>query len=184
MTLAHWKAGDLAAALGTGAEALNLFRDLGHRPTEGTVAYRLAAVARGLGHRRAARRYALMAMEAGTQSSTRTTIALAHVNLARLDLDARTWSVAADHLARSLELIDPDADRWVLVEALEALARLVVAVGRPGADALLDFSSAVRTAIHQPAAPTEQGDLDATRAAQPVGGPQSGRPGLKPESGP
>jgi predicted ATPase len=166
MTLAHWKAGDLAAALVTGGEALNLFRDLGHRPTEGTVAYRLAAVARGLGRRRAARRYALIAMEAGEQSSTRTTIAMAHVNLARLDLDARNWSAAADHLARSLELIDPDADRWVLVEALEALARLVVAVGRPGALALLDFCSAVRTAIHQPPAPTEQGDLDTTRARE------------------
>ena len=164
MTLAHWKAGDLVAALGTGSEALNLFRDLGHRPTEGTVAYRLAAIARGLGRVRAARRYALMAIDAGEQSSTRTTVALAHVNLARLDLDAGSWSAAADHLSRSLELIDPDADRWVLVEALEALARLLVAAGRPGVDALLDFSSAVRTAIHQPPAPTEQGDLDATRA--------------------
>ncbi len=183
MTLAHWKAGDLAEALGTGSEALNLFRDLGHRPTEGTVAYRLAAIARGLGRRRAARRYALMAMEAGEQSSTRTTIALAHVNLARLDLDARSWSAAADHLARSLELIDPGADRWVLVEALEALARLVVAVGRPEADALLDFSSEVRTAIHQPAAPTEQGDLDATRARHTTSGPRSARPGSKPGSG-
>jgi tetratricopeptide (TPR) repeat protein len=164
MTLAHWKAGDLVAALGTGSEALNLFRDLGHRPTEGTVAYRLAAIARGLGRVRAARRYALMAIDAGEQSSTRTTIALAHVNLARLDVDAGSWSAAADHLSRSLELIDPDADRWVLVEALEALARLLVAAGRPGVAALLDFSSAVRTAIHQPPAPTEQGDLDATRA--------------------
>ena len=144
MTLAHWKAGDLEAALGTGGEALNLFRDLGHRPTERTVAYRLAAIARGLGRSRAARRYALMAMKAGEQSSTRTTIALAHVNLARLDIDAGSWSAAADHLAHSLELIDPEADRWVLVEALEALARLLVAVGRPGAGALLDFSSAVR----------------------------------------
>jgi tetratricopeptide (TPR) repeat protein len=170
MTLAHWKAGDLEAALGTGGEALNLFRDLGHRPTEGTVAYRLAAVARGLGRSRAARRYALMAMKAGEQSSTRTTIALAHVNLARLDIDARSWSAAADHLAQSLELIDPEADRWVLVEALEALARLLVAVGRPGAGALLDFSSAVRAAIHQPAAPTEQGDLDATRARTSAAG--------------
>jgi tetratricopeptide (TPR) repeat protein len=180
MTLAQWKAGELVAALGTGGEALNLFRDLGHRPTEGTVAYRLAAVARGLGRRRAARRYALMAMEAGEQSSTRTTIALAHVNLARLDLDAGSWSAAADHLARSLELIDPDADRWVLVEALEALARLLVAVGRPGADALLDFSSAVRTAIHQPAAPTEQGDLDATRARTSAAGQARLDPVLSP----
>ena len=74
-----------------------------------------------------------------------------------------TAAAAADHLARSLELIDPDADRWVLVEALEALARLLVAAGRPGAVALLDFSSAVRAAIHQPPAPTEQGDLDMPR---------------------
>ncbi len=180
MTLAHWKAGDLSAALGTGGEALNMFRDLGHRPTEGTVAYRLAAIARGLRRSRAARRYALMAMEAGEQSSTRTTMALAHVNLARLDLDARSWPVAADHLARALELIDPDADRWVLVEALEALARLVVAVGRPGAGDLLDFSSAVRTAIHQPAAPTEQGDLDATRARAGLAGRHRAGPLLSP----
>ena len=180
MTLAHWKAGDLAAALGTGGEALNLFRDLGHRPTEGTVAYRLAAIARGLGRSRAARRYALMAMKAGEQSSTRTTIALAHVNLARLDIDARSWSAAADHLAHSLELIDPEADRWVLVEALEALARLLVAVGRPGAGALLDFSSAVRAAIHQPGAPTEQGDLDTTRARANTAGRDPAGPFLSP----
>ncbi len=180
MTLAHWKGGDLAAALATGGEALNLFRDLGHRPTEGTVAYRLAAVARGLGRRRAARRYALMAMEAGEQSSTRTTIALAHVNLARLDIDASSWSAAADHLARALELIDPEADRWVLVEALEALARLLVAVGRPGAGALLDFSSAVRASIHQPEAPTEQGDLDTTRAGASTAGGDPAGPLLSP----
>ncbi len=164
LNLAHWKAGDLPAAMESGAEALNLFRDLGHRPTEGTVAYRLASVARGLGRPRAARRYALMAMEAGEQSSTRTTTALAHVNLARLDLDEGRWSAAADHLCRALELIDPDADRWVLAEALEAVARLLVAVGRPGAGVVLDLSAQIRAAIHQPPAPTEKSDLDATRA--------------------
>jgi len=110
--------------LGTGGEALNLFRDLGHRPTEGTVAYRLAAITRGLGAVAP-----LVAMPYGDESRR----AIEHqddhragaVNLARLDIDARNWSAAADHLARCLELIDPEADRWVLVEALEALARLV-----------------------------------------------------------
>ena len=90
--------------------------------------------------------------------------------------------MAADHLARSLELIDPDADRWVLVEALEALARLVVAVGRPGAEALLDFSSAVRAAICQPAAPTEQGDLDATRARNATAAGDLAGPVLSPKA--
>ena len=107
LTLAYWKAGNLPAAMESGAEALSLFRDLGHRPTEGTIAYRLASVARALGRPRAARRYALMAMEAGEQSRTRTTTALAHVNLARLDLDEGTWSAAADHVCRALELHRP-----------------------------------------------------------------------------
>ena len=121
----------------TGNEALLIFRELGHRTTEGTVAFRLAAVARGLGRPRAARRYAELAVAAGEQSSTRTTIALGHVNLARLDLDDGDPATAADHLARALELIDPGADRWVLVEALEAVARLLVATARPGSGQLL-----------------------------------------------
>jgi predicted ATPase/DNA-binding SARP family transcriptional activator len=164
LTLAYWKGGDLAAALKAGSEALNVFRDLGHRPTEGTVAYRLAAIARGLGRPRAARRYAMVAMEAGAQSSTRTTTALAHVNLGRLDLDEGSPAAAADHLCQALEVIDPDADRWVLVEAVEAAARLLVYVGQAGAGPLLGSSAAIRAAIHQPPAPTEQGDLDATQA--------------------
>jgi hypothetical protein len=68
----------------------------------------------------------------------------------------------------------------VLVEALEALARLLVAVGRPGAGALLDFSSTVRAAIHQPGAPTEQGDLDTTRARANTAGHDPARPFLSP----
>ena len=130
LNLAHWKAGDLDASMLTGNEALLIFRELGHRPTEGTVASRLAAVARGLGRPRAARRYAELAIDAGEQSSTRTTIALGHINLARLDLDAGDPATAAEHLARALELIDPGADRWVLVDVLEAVARMLV--GDPG----------------------------------------------------
>ncbi len=130
LNLAHWKAGDLPAALSVGSEALNLFRELGHRPTEGTVAYRLAAVARGLGRPKAARRYALLARAAGEQSSTRSTVAMAEINLARLDLDDQAWSTAAEHLGRALAVIDPEADRWALVEALEAVARLAVGRGR------------------------------------------------------
>jgi hypothetical protein len=38
--------------------------------------YRLAAVARGLDRPRAARRYAQLAIDAGEQSRTRTTVAL------------------------------------------------------------------------------------------------------------
>ena len=52
-----------------GNEALLIFRELGHRPTEGTVAYRLAAVARGLGRPRAARRYAELAVAAGSRQA-------------------------------------------------------------------------------------------------------------------
>ena len=132
LNLAHWKGGDLEAALATGNEALLIFRELGHRPTEGTVAYRLAAVARGMNCPRAARRYALLAIDAGERSSTRTTIALGHLNLARLDVDTGDSTSAAAHLLRALDLIDPDTDRWVLVEALEATARLLVALDRAG----------------------------------------------------
>ena len=124
LTLAHWKAGDLGAAMQTGNQALLIFRELGHRTTEGTVAYRLAAVARALDRPRAARRYAQLAIEAGAESSTRTTIALGHINLARVDLDTTDEPAAAGHLVQALERLDPEADRWVLVEALETVARL------------------------------------------------------------
>jgi tetratricopeptide (TPR) repeat protein len=164
LNLAHWKAGDLPAALSVGSEALNLFRELGHRPTEGTVAYRLAAVARGLGRPKAARRYALLARAAGEQSSTRSTVAMAEINLARLDLDDQAWSTAAEHLGDALAVIDPEADRWVLVEALEAVARLAVGRGRSEAAPLLDRSARIRREIHQPVAPTEAADLAAAVA--------------------
>jgi predicted ATPase/DNA-binding SARP family transcriptional activator len=173
LTLVHWKAGDLTPAMRSGGQALKLFRQLGHRPSEGNVAYRLAAVARGLDRPRAARRFARIAMEAGQQSGTRTIVALAHVNLARLDLDAGGCRVAADHLYLALDLIKPVADRWVLVDILEAVARLMVAVERPGAGDVLDSATAIRAQIDQPASPTETVDMEGTRARMLQLGEQS-----------
>jgi len=164
LTLAHWKGGDLRAALRAGEEALALFRQLGHRPTEGTVSYRLAAVTRGLGRPRAARRYALQAIAAGEHASTRTTVAFGHINLARLDLDAGEAASAAAHLTDAFLSLDPVADRWVLVDGLEAVARLAVLTGTKGAPRLLDAAAAIRAAIHQPVAPTEAADVEAVRA--------------------
>jgi predicted ATPase/DNA-binding SARP family transcriptional activator len=163
LTLAHWKGGELEAAMATGNEALLIFHELGHRPTEGTVAYRLAAVARGLGRPKAARRYAELAIEAGEQSTTRTTVALGHINLARLDLDAAEAAPAAAHLSAALELVDAGADRWVAVELLETAARLLALTGRTGASILLATSAGIRREIRQPGAPTEAGDLEWTR---------------------
>ena len=162
LTLAYWKGGALEAAMDSGNEALLIFRELGHRTTEGTVAYRLAAVARGLGRSRAATRYARLAIDAGEQSSTRTTVALGHLNLARLDLDSDDPEGAAGHLVQSLDLLDPDTDRWVLVEALEAVARSLVIVGRPGAEALLATAGKIRLDIRQQVPPTEVSDLEWT----------------------
>lgn len=160
LTLANWKAGDLDLAMLSGNEALLIFRELGHQTAEGNVALRLAAVARGLGRPRAARRYAELAVAAGEQ--TRTTIGLGHLNLARLDLDAGEPASAADHLGRALDVIDPGADRWVLVEALEAVARLLVATARPGSGQLLATAGEIRRAIRQPVAPTEAADREWT----------------------
>ncbi len=176
LSLAEWKAGDLAAALQTGNEALLIFRELGHRTSEGPVAYRLAAVARGLGRPRAARRYAQLALEAGEQSSTRTTIAFGQINLARLDLDGSDYGPAAGHLVRALEQLEPEADRWVLVEALEAVARLLAATERPGSGPLVASAGQIRQSIHQPVSPTEAADLawtvaQAGPAAEPGLGP-------------
>jgi predicted ATPase/tetratricopeptide (TPR) repeat protein len=182
LTLTHWKAGDLDAAMQAGNEALLIFRELGHRPTEGTVAYRLAAVARGIGRPRAARRYAELAVAAGEQSSTRTTIALGHLNLARLDLDAGDQAAAAAHLVRALEHIDPVADRWVLVEALEAVARLLVSVDQIGSAQLLATAGEIRAAIRQPVAPTEAADGDWTaRAGRAEAQPAEAGPGHAPD---
>ena len=132
--LAYWKAGELDAAMQTGNEALLIFRELGHSPTEGTVG--IPPVGRGsrTERPRAARRYAQLAIDAGKRSGTRTTIALGNVDLARLDLDTADFASAAAHLLRSLDLIDPDSDRWVLVDALEATARLLVALDRTAPD--------------------------------------------------
>jgi DNA-binding SARP family transcriptional activator/predicted ATPase len=173
LNLAHWKANDLSTAVTVGDAALNVFRELGHRPTEATVAYRLSAVSRGLGRPAAARRYALLAIEAGEQVQTRTSVALGHVGLARLDLDAGSVDGAADHLRAALELHDPRADRWVLVEVLEAVARLVVPLDRRGAAELLRSSAAIRAEIRQPIAPTETPDLAATRSLAGIVAPNA-----------
>ena len=130
--LAEWKGGDLEAALLSGEAALELFQELGHRTMEGTVAYRLAAVNRGLGRRDAARSNAQRAIEAGADASTRTTVALGHLGLARLDIDERALTRATAHLEAALAGIDPAADRWVLVEALEGVARTPRAARPPG----------------------------------------------------
>ncbi len=164
LTLAHWKANDLRAARRCGDRALVRFRDLGHLPTEGTVAYRLAAVERGLEHPHVARRHAQAAVRAGEKSETRTTIAFGHINLARLDLDTGDTDAAQRNLEAALESIEPVSDRWVLVDALETVARLVVAVGETGAGQILDDAAALRADIHQPVSPTERADVDATRA--------------------
>ena len=174
LALAYWKGGVLDAAMQTGNEALLIFRELGHRTTEGSVACRLAAVSRALGRPRAARRYALLAVDAGEGSSTRTTVALGHLNLARLDLNSGDHTAAAGHLVGSLDLLDPDTDRWVLVEALEAVARSLVIVGRPGVEPLLASAAAIRSAIRQPVPPTESADLEWTMASAGADGSTDG----------
>ncbi len=164
LTLAHWKGEDLLEAMEAGEAALAVFRELGHRPTEGSLSYRLAAIARGLGRPRAARSFALQAVEAGEVAKTRTTVAFGHVNLARLDLDASDTSSAAAHLNEALALLDPLADRWVLVDALETVARMAADTDPAGAARLLDEASSIREVIHQQVAPTEAADLEAVRA--------------------
>jgi len=103
-------------------------------------------------------------------------VSLAHINLARLDLDTASWASAANHLGQALDLLDPDADRWVLVEAIEAVARLIVADGLPGAGELLDCSAAIRSEIDQPVAPTELYDLETTLARSRLDGDDHGPP--------
>jgi len=170
MLLADWKGGNLEAAMRTGEAALEIFRELGHRTMEGTVAYKLAAVARGIGRTADARGYAQLSIDAGTDVSTRTTIALGHLNLARLDLDDDRAGSAATHLESALGVIEPGADRWVLVEALEGVARLLVALGRPGARDLLDGAARIRLEIRQPLPATEVREVLATRRRVRAGG--------------
>lgn len=164
IVLAEWKGGDLEAALLSGESALELFQELGHRAMEGTLAYRLAAVNRGLGRPDAARANAQRAIDAGSEASTRTSVALGHLGLARLDMDAHDLPGAKGHLEAALAGIDPAADRWVLVEALEGVARLLVMLSRPGASRLIGTAAALRGEIGQPVPPTDVADLAATRA--------------------
>ena len=164
LLLAEWKGGELEAALHAGDEALELFRELGHHTMEGTVAYRLAAVTRALGRSADARRLSQLAIDAGEAVGTRTTVALGHLNLARLDLDDGQIAGAGIHVDAALAVIDPEADRWVLVEAVEVVARLLSLVGRSGAVELLDAAVAIRADIRQPVPSTDVADIEATRA--------------------
>ncbi|HVC04752.1 MAG TPA: hypothetical protein VND88_08750, partial [Candidatus Acidoferrales bacterium] len=160
---AEWKGGDLEAALRSGEDALQLFRELGHHTMEGTVAYRLAAVNRALGRADVARIHAQLAIDAGEAAGTRTTVALGHLNLARLDLNESAPDAASAHLAAALGIIDPNADRWVLVEALEVVARLLSVTNASEAAELLRAATAIRTEIRQPVPPTDAAELEATR---------------------
>jgi len=63
-----------------------------------------------------------------------------------------------------------------LVEAIEAIARLIVADGLPGAGELLDCSAAIRSEIDQPVAPTELYDLETTLARSRLDGDDHGPP--------
>jgi predicted ATPase/DNA-binding SARP family transcriptional activator len=158
LSLAWWKAGDLVAASGAGERALDQFRELGHRPTEGVVAYRLAAIARARELNESAREYAEIALAAGLDTGTRTTTALAQLALARLDLDAGEIERAAGRLAGVLEALDVSSDRWVLVAALEATARLQLARGLPAAR-LLGQAAEMRELIGQPPSPSDVAEL-------------------------
>ena len=86
-----------------------------------------------------ARRLSQLAIDAGEAVGTRTTVALGHLDLARLDLDDGQIAGAGIHVDAALAVIDPEADRWVLVEAVEVVARLLSSVGRSGAVELLDL---------------------------------------------
>jgi predicted ATPase/DNA-binding SARP family transcriptional activator len=176
LLLAEWKSGELDAALHAGDEALELFRELGHQTMEGTVAYRLAAVTRALGRPAVARTRAQAAIDAGEAVGTRTTVALGHINLARLDLDEGQIPSAGIHLEAALAVVDPEADRWVLVEAVEVVARLLAQTGRLGAAELLDAAAAIRADIRQPVPPTDQADIEATRARIAIPGATRGFP--------
>ncbi|MGA7987604.1 MAG: BTAD domain-containing putative transcriptional regulator [Candidatus Dormiibacterota bacterium] len=164
LALAEWKGGDLEAALRFGEESLQLFRELGHHTMEGTVAYRVAAITRALGSPDLARGHAQLAIDAGEAAGTRTTVAHGHLYLARLDLDEGDVDAAGGHIEAALEITDPVSDRWVLVDALEIAARLLVALDLPDAADFLDAAAAIRADIRQPIPPTDIADVTATRS--------------------
>jgi hypothetical protein len=80
-------------------------------------------------------------------------------------MDERELSSATMHLESALAGIDPAADRWVLVDALEGVARLLVLLGRPGARRLVSIAAAIRSEIGQPIPPTDVADVASTLAA-------------------
>lgn len=158
LSLAWWKSGDLPAARGAAEQAVARFRDLGHLPGEGVVAYRLAAICRGLGDLAEARRYADLSLADGQATETRTTTALARLALARLDLDAGEIGSSGAALTAALDGLDVAADRWVLAEALEVVGRLQLARGLPAAAALAAAAD-LRELIGQPAPPVDAAEL-------------------------
>ncbi|MBV9869617.1 MAG: hypothetical protein JO214_03250 [Frankiaceae bacterium] len=163
LTLAWWKAGDLLAAKGAGDRALERFRSLGHRPSEGVVAYRLASVTRALGDLPGSREYVDIALESGRETGTRTTLALAQLAAARLDLDAGELGQAATAVKAALASLDVTTDRWVLVEGLEVAGRLEAMRGRSAAR-LLDRAAELREEIGQPAPPPDADEIAKLRS--------------------
>jgi predicted ATPase/DNA-binding SARP family transcriptional activator len=165
LTLAWWKSDDLVAARGAGERALRQFQQLGHRPSEGVVAYRLSAIVRASGEGAAAREYAALAMDVGAETGTRTTTALARLAMAQLDLDDGDSTAAADRIGRALEVLDIATDRWVLAEALEAAARLQLVRGR-SPHPLLSAATALRELIGQPPSPSAAREIETLSRVQ------------------
>jgi tetratricopeptide (TPR) repeat protein len=173
LSLAWWKAGDLSAALGAAEQAVTRFAALGQRPSEGVVSYRLAAICRALGLAEQSQSYAERALVAGDETGTRTTSALAHLGLARLDLDRADLAAATAQLTAALEMIDTAADRWVLAESLEVLGRLLIerdvavdgqAVSSSSGTStsrVLKVAAELRELIGQPTPPAEAAELTA-----------------------
>lgn len=166
LNLAWWKADDLVAARGAGERALARFQELGHRPSEGVVACRLACITRSLGDRAASQQHVELALDAGRDSGTRTTTALARLARARLALDDDDLSAAASDVCLALEALDVAADRWVLAEAIETAARLQLKRGLP-ADLLVSRAADLRRQIGQPASPADAAELAALQASAP-----------------
>lgn len=163
MTLVRWKAGDMPGTIDSGEQALALFDRLGQHAAGGTVAYRLSAASRIIGDVRSARSYALLCTEAGVRTGTRTTVALGHLHQARLDLDVGEFAMAGAHLLLALDQIDPAADRWVLVELLEAVARLGSELSVADGTRLIESAAAIRLMIQQPVSSADRRDIQRVR---------------------